>query len=110
MDRKLALGVIGLGRRAASLLTVFRGVYGGLRVAAVADPDRDGARRRLRDAGLPEVDTHFFADAGEMLGHAGDLDALMVGTRCNMHTPLAVKAAAAGLPLYLEKPVAISYG
>ena len=45
MERKLNLGVIGLGSRAASLLGVFRRVHSGLRVAAVADPDRDGARR-----------------------------------------------------------------
>jgi predicted dehydrogenase len=31
-----------------------------------------------------------------------------LGTRCNLHTPLAVKIAGAGLPLYLEKPVGIS--
>ena len=109
MDQKLRLGVIGLGRRAASLLPVFRGVYGGFRVAAVADPDREGARARLRDAELPERDTVFFTDVDEMLGHAGELDALMIGTRCDIHTPMAVKAAATGLPLYLEKPVAISY-
>ena len=93
MERKLNLGVIGLGGRAASLLGVFRRVHSGLRVAAVADPDGDGARQRLRGAELPERDTAFFADAGEMLGHAGDLDALMIGTRCNIHTPMAVKAA-----------------
>ena len=40
MERKLNLGVIGLGGRAASLLGVFRRVHSGLRVAAVADPDR----------------------------------------------------------------------
>ena len=108
MERKLNLGVIGLGGRAASLLGVLRRVHSGLRVAAVADPDGDGARQRLRGAELPERDTAFFADAGEMLGHAGDLDALMIGTRCNIHTPMAVKAASTGLPLYLEKPVAIS--
>ena len=108
MERKLNLGVIGLGGRAASLLGVLRRVHSGLRVAAVADPDGDGARQRLRGAELPERDTAFFADAGEMLGHAGDLDALMIGTRCNIHTPMAVKAASTGLPLYLEKPVAIT--
>ena len=43
VERKLTLGVIGLGGRAASLLGVFRRVHSGLRVAAVADPDRDGA-------------------------------------------------------------------
>ena len=109
MERKLNLGVIGLGGRAASLLGVFRRVHSGLRVAAVADPDRDGALRRLRDAEMPERDTAFFTDADEMLGHAGDLDALLIGTRCNIHTTMAVKAASIGLPLYLEKPVAISY-
>ena len=77
MDKKLRLGVIGLGGRAASLLGVFRRVHSGLRVAAVADLDRDGALRRLRDAELPERDTAFFTDADEMLGHAGDLDALL---------------------------------
>ena len=109
MERKLNLGVIGLGGRAASLLGVFRRVHSGLRVAAVADPDRDGALRRLRDAELPDRDTAFFPDADRMLRHAGDLDALMIGTRCNIHTPIAVNAAPTGLPLYLEKPVAISY-
>ena len=110
MDQKLQLGVIGLGRRAASLLTVFSRIHSGLRIGAVADPDRDGARRRLRDAELPERDTAFFTDVDEMLHHAGDLDALLIGTRCNIHTPMAVRAASTGLPLYLEKPVAISHG
>ncbi len=109
MEKQLRLGVIGLGGRAASLLGVFRRVHSGLRVAAVADPDRDDARHRLRSAELPERDTAFFPDADEMLRHVGDLDALMIGTRCNIHTPLAVNVAPTGLPLYLEKPVAISY-
>ena len=110
MDQKLRLGVIGLGRRAASLLPIFRGVYAGLTVAAVADPDRNGARERLRSAELPDRDTAFFTHVDELLDHAGDLDALMVGTRCNIHTPMAVRAASTGLPLYLEKPVAVSHG
>ena len=109
MVEKLNLGVIGLGRRAASLLTVFRSVHSGVRVSAVADPDRDGALERLRGAELLEQDTAFFADADELLDHAGDFDALLIGTRCNIHTPMAVKAASTGLPLYLEKPVAVSY-
>ena len=67
MERKLNLGVIGLGGRAASLLGVFRRVHSDLRVAAVADPDRDGARRRLRGAEMPERDTAFFMDADGLL-------------------------------------------
>ena len=109
LEQELRLGVIGLGDRAVSLLGIFRRVHSRLRVVAVADPDEDGARQRLRDAELPERDAAFFADADEMLGHAGDFDALLIGSPCNTHTPQAVKAAPAGLPLYLEKPVATSY-
>ena len=109
MDERLRLGVIGLGGRAASLLGAFRRVYDGLRVVAVADPDKEGARERLRGAEVSEGETAFFGDAEELLGHAGDLDGLLIGTRCNIHTPMAVRAAETGLPLYLEKPVAISH-
>ena len=62
MERKLNLGVIGLGGRAASLLGVFRRVHSNLRVAAVADPDRDGARRAhapARGAGLVPIPYDF---------------------------------------------------
>ena len=33
----------------------------------------------------------------------------MVGTRCYLHTEMACKVAARGLPLFLEKPVAITF-
>ena len=108
-ETRLRLGVIGFGSRAASVLSALRRVCGGVRVAAVADPDGEGARQRLRGLEAPERETAFFGDAEELLGHAGDLDALLIGTRCNIHTPVAVRAAETGLPLYLEKPVAISH-
>ena len=109
MDDRLRLGVIGMGTRAASVLSTLRRVHGGVWVVGVVDPDEEGARQRLRGAELPEGEVAFFEDAEELLGHAGDFDGLMIGTRCNIHTPLAVKAAETGLPLYLEKPVAISH-
>ena len=109
MDQKIDLGVIGLGGRAASLLPIFRRTHPGFRVVAVADPDKVGARRRLRDTGLLDENVPFFADADQMLAHADSFDALLIGTRCNTHTPMAVKAAETGLPLYLEKPVSISH-
>ena len=58
MERKLNLGVIGLGGRAASLLGVFRKVHSGLRVAAVADPRPHRPRRAhapARGAGLVPI-------------------------------------------------------
>src|SRR5205823_845206 len=43
-----------------------------------------------------------------MLGR-DDLDGVMVGTRCTLHTPYAVAVLARGLPLFLEKPIATSW-
>jgi len=33
---------------------------------------------------------------------------VLIGTRCDLHAPLAVKVAPTGLPVFLEKPVAIT--
>ena len=109
MDRKLDIGVIGLGERASSLVEVFRRVYPTFRLAAVADPDEAGARQRLARRGVNDQSPRFFSNADRMLGNIDGLDGILIGTRCNLHTPMAVKAAGTGLPLYLEKPVATSY-
>src|SRR5215217_7977769 len=39
---------------------------------------------------------------------ADAIDGVVIGTRCDLHAPLAVKVAASGLPVFLEKPAAIS--
>ena len=109
MDRKLNLGVIGMGGRATSLLGIFQKVYPRLELAAVADPDMGGVQQRLQHGGLAGQSPRLFPDAEQMLEDADGLDGILIGTRCNLHTPLAVKVASTGLPLYLEKPVAISW-
>ena len=109
MQRSLNLAVIGLGRRASSLVKVLREVYPGFRLAVVADPDEEGARRRLAEQGVVADGVRFVRDVYGVLEQAGGLDAIVIGTRCDTHTPLAVRVAATGLPLYLEKPVAVSH-
>ena len=109
MQRSLNLAVIGLGRRASSLVKVLREVYPGFRLAVVADPDEEGARRRLAEQGVVADGVRFVRDVDGVLEQAGGLDAIVIGTRCDTHTPLAVRVAATGLPLYLEKPVAVSH-
>lgn len=76
-----------------------------VRVAGIVDPDESGVRGRL--AACDQKDVVFYESVDAMVGEAG-LDALAVGTRCNLHAPYAVQAAKWDLPLYLEKPVAIS--
>ena len=108
MERKLNLAVIGLGSRASGLLSVIQRVYPGFRLVAVADPDEAGARRNLDRRGVTDQSPRFYSDADRLLVDADGLDGVLIGTQCNLHTPVAVKMAGAGLPVYLEKPVAVT--
>jgi predicted dehydrogenase len=77
----------------------------GAYVAAIADPNIEAVREQLADRGEKLPDCPTFADADEML-RSVKLDAAMIGTRCSLHAPMAVKVLKCGLPLYLEKPIA----
>jgi len=102
----IRLGVVGLGSRMGSLISqCFRAVEPDLRVVGVVDPDKPGARARLAEC--DRSDAVFYGSLKEMVRRAR-LDGLCIGTRCNLHAPYAIQAAAYDLPVYLEKPVAIS--
>ncbi len=102
----MRLGVIGHGQRVSGLINdCFRAIAPDLSVVAIVDPDEKGAHARL-----PEADraaARFYADLDDMVRRE-HLDALVIGTRCNLHTPYAIQAAHYDLPLFLEKPVATS--
>ena len=102
----LRLGIVGYGGRMHGLVTsAFRQVEPDLRVVAVVDPDEEGVLARLADVDAADVD--FYADIDRMVRDAG-VDALAIGTRCNLHARYAIEAAAFDLPLFLEKPVAVT--
>ncbi|HEX7009894.1 MAG TPA: Gfo/Idh/MocA family oxidoreductase [Phycisphaeraceae bacterium] len=103
----LRLGVIGLGLRASHMVRAMRNADPELHVAAVADPDGEAALQRLRQMNLGDNGTLTCQTAEQLLEQADRLDGLLIGTRCHLHTPLAVQVAGTGLPLFLEKPVAI---
>lgn len=103
----LQVGIIGYGRRIAHMAREL-GVFGiPYRVAAVADPRAEA----LQAAGDPLLtQARFYADADAMLSaEAEALDGVMVGTRCYLHTEMACRVAPYRLPLFLEKPVAITF-
>ncbi len=101
----LKVGIIGYGHRASHMarrLGIFDIPY---RVAAIADPRAD----ELEASSDPLLEeTTFYQDADIMLEQS-PLDGVMVGTRCYLHSEMACKVAAHDLPLFLEKPVAISF-
>ncbi len=102
----MRLGVVGYGRRISSMIRgPIRKAWPEVQVAAIVDPDEEGARSRLDECDRDAV--VFYPTLDEMVRKA-KLDALLIGTRCNLHAPYAIEAARYDLPLFLEKPVATS--
>lgn len=106
----LKVGIIGYGGRV-------RGLAGGLndfgipvQIAAVADPRWEQLKAECEELS----ETRMYPDADALLGAhqaggEGRLDGIMIGTRCSLHAPLACQVAPTNLPLFLEKPIAITY-
>ncbi len=109
MADSLKLAVIGMGHRASSLMTRFQQLVEGFQLVAVADVDLDGARERTKRAGVDGSSVSFFSSEDELLEHSREFDGILIASHCNVHTPVAVKVASTRLPVFLEKPVSVSY-
>lgn len=99
------IGVVGFGRRLQHMVKVVQRNDPDAVVTAIVDPDSDARR-----AEFPDVlgSAASFSTVERML-EAGNLHGIMVGTRCVLHTPVAVEVLASNIPLFLEKPVAIDW-
>jgi myo-inositol 2-dehydrogenase/D-chiro-inositol 1-dehydrogenase len=99
----VAVGMVGAGavatRHVRTLLAM-----GGVRVAAVADPAIERARLLAGQAGATAYASHLDMLEGERL------DAVYVCVPPFAHGPPELAAIDAGLPLFVEKPVAIDLG
>lgn len=102
------IAVVGLGRRLREMWRRLREVDQAIRLVAVAEPDRNRALQSLRDLDIPADQVRIHPSADHLLEYADQYDAVMIGTRCHLHAEIAVQVAATGLPLFLEKPVAIT--
>src|SRR4051794_14392253 len=99
------LGVIGYGTRMRHILQTIERFHADTEIVAILDPRESELRAAFPDA-LAKVS--FFDDVDRMLGDQ-TLDGVLIGTRCTLHTPYAVKVLERDLPLFLEKPVATSW-
>ena len=102
----IRLGIIGCGRRIGSFVSEsLAKAAPDCRVVGIIDPDQTKALAKLtREEDKKAI---FYSTLDEMIKNAKP-DALLIGTRCNLHTPYAIEAAKYGLPLFLEKPVSVS--
>jgi myo-inositol 2-dehydrogenase/D-chiro-inositol 1-dehydrogenase len=96
---RLHVGVIGVGRIGVFHVQTLQALEG-VSSLTVADADADRALRVAAQFGASAVETP------EALVEAG-VDALVVATATPGHAPLLRLAAAAGLPAFCEKPVAL---
>ena len=111
MSKIYNIGIIGFGKRAAQGLCKSMGNYAsiegndGFRVVAITDvrPEED-LRTELDAIGFGEG-ARIYRTPEEMYENE-KLDGVIIGTRCSLHTKMAVINAKYGVPVLLEKPVA----
>ncbi|GGD96759.1 Gfo/Idh/MocA family protein [Paenibacillus nasutitermitis] len=101
----LKLGVIGYGARVGGVIE--GNLLGQCQIAAITDLNEQRVKNRLKEKGVDTDSIRFFTDAEDMFNHC-ELDGILIGTRCSTHAELAAKVIRRGIPLFLEKPVAIS--
>lgn len=103
------LGVIGLGDRIyadGGVLWNFFQYCDEFRVSAIADPNLESVNEKIQET------PKYFTEAPEIYDNADDMlnkaavDGILIGTRCNLHTEMAIKAMGKNVPIFLEKPVA----
>jgi predicted dehydrogenase len=99
------LGVIGYGSRIQGVLHLIGCLGTDAEVVAITDVRNDEIRKQMKDRGSDPDKVAFYSDADEMLDKE-KLDGVLIGTRCSLHSRMAVKVLDRDLPLYLEKPVA----
>lgn len=97
----MRLGVIGYGARMRGVVNQIRKQDPACRIAGIVDV----SKRETKDE-LPELEQARWFDSAEDMLNGVQLDGVLIGTRCSLHTDMALKVLPTGLPLFLEKPVA----
>lgn len=88
-------------------MKAFKAIGADFEVAAVADPRYKQLQEKFA-SDLRFAHVHLYEDAEEMLNRE-HIDGVFIGTRCSLHTQYACMVLERKLPLFLEKPVCISY-
>ncbi|MGQ9553294.1 MAG: Gfo/Idh/MocA family protein [Anaerolineae bacterium] len=101
----LKVGIIGYGGRVSHMAKAMGDYSIPYRVTAIVDPRKE----ELRQSGDPFLSDTVYYDSPEEMLEQAELDGVMIGTRCYLHTDMACKVAPYNLPLFLEKPVAITF-
>jgi hypothetical protein len=107
---KVRLGVVGTGNRGTSLTHIAVSL-GGVEVRALCDPNAQNlarARKVVTDAGAGTPETYTGEEDYRRLMSRDDIDAVLIATPWEWHTPMAVFSMKAGKYTGVEVPAAIT--
>jgi predicted dehydrogenase len=100
----LKVGLIGAGWVTQHHLRAWQRLSHKAKVVAIADPSRERAGERAREFDVAQV----YASAEELMAKAG-VDAVDIAAPREVHASLVRMAAARGLPILCQKPLAPSF-
>ena len=104
----LKIAIAGCGLQAATIAGYLSLSGEKCEVAAVLDLNESAARQRLDEKKVPLAsDCRFYSSLDSFMAASPRVDGIIVGTYCADHTETACTLEALGIPLWLEKPVAI---
>ena len=102
----IKMGVIGYGFRIDHFCkNSLKKIYPSYKIAGIVDKNPQYCLSFMDEKEKQEA--VFYKDIQELVLKAKP-DAIMIGTRCNTHTHIAIEASAYNLPVFLEKPVAVN--
>lgn len=101
------LGLVGCGRLAEHGYVPASSSTPDVRFVAVADPDGHRRREVARRASGPDLAVVPFPDAAALLADA-EVDGIVLASPAAHHVADAERAVAAGIPVLVEKPPALS--
>lgn len=100
------VGFIGYGLRASTLMNAVKSLELEMKVVGILDPREVEIKKQIEEDPY-FTETVFYSSVEELLDGA-DLDGVFICTRCGLHTEMACKVLRKGIPVFLEKPVAIT--
>lgn len=101
------VGVIGFGLRAECVVHNFKRFQMQAEVVAICDPNKEVVLKRLKTLEIDEETITFYEDYHKMMKEES-LDGVMVATNCATHTEITRDIAQYKIPIFVEKPVAIT--
>lgn len=102
----LKLGVIGYGNRIRGVLKEIKKQEPRCQLSAIVDIQKEKMIAEDKEHKLEHV--QWFETAEQMIEESRP-DGILIGTRCSLHTEMALKVLPSGIPLFLEKPVSTTY-